>query len=98
MKAQCTPSTNRRVKRWENEDILEARQARLDHAPEIMRTRRQTVAHPFGTIKFWMGSAHFLTKTLDRVSTEMSLHVRAYNRKRVVKLLGAGVLMAAMVA
>lgn len=96
MKAQCTPSTNRRVKRWENEEILEAMQTRLDHSPEIMRIRRQTVDHPFGTIKFWMGSAHFLTKTLDRVSTEMSLHVLAYNLKRVMKLMGTTGLMDAM--
>ena len=98
MKSQCTPSTNRRVKRWEHEHILEAMQTRLDHSPEIMRIRRQTVEHPFGTIKSWMGSAHFLTKTLDRVSTEMSLHVLAYNLKRVMKLLGTATLMEAMVA
>lgn len=96
MKAQCIPGQERRVTRWEHEDILEAMQTRLDHAPEMMRIRRQTVEHPFGTIKFWMGSAHFLMKTLDRASTEMSLHVLAYNLKRVMKLLGAGALMDAM--
>lgn len=96
MKAQCTPSQQRRVTRWEHEDVLEAMQTRLDHSPEIMRIRRQTVEHPFGTIKSWMGATHFLTKTLDRVSTEMSLHVLAYNLKRVMKLLGTGGLMAAM--
>ena len=52
-------------------------QVRLDHAPEMMRIRRQTVEHPFGTIKAWMGATHFLTRTLGRVSTEMSLHVLA---------------------
>ena len=82
--------------RWEHEDILEAMQTRLDQAPEMMRIRRQTVEHPFGTIKSWMGATHFLMKTLDRVSTEMSLHVLAYNLKRVMKLLGTGVLMEAM--
>ena len=71
-------------------------QARLDERPDSMRLRRQTVEHPFGTIKLWMGSAHFLTRTLDRVSTEMSLHVLAYNLKRVMNLLGVGVLMEAM--
>jgi transposase len=96
MKDKCTPSEQRRVSRWENEAVLDAMQTRLDQAPESMRIRRQTVEHPFGTIKLWMGSAHFLTKTLDRVSTEMSLHVLAYNLKRVMKLLGAGVLMEAM--
>jgi transposase len=71
-------------------------QTRLDQAPESMRIRRQTVEHPFGTIKLWMDSAHFLTKTLDRVRTEMSLHVLAYNLKRVMKLLGTAALMEAM--
>jgi transposase len=61
-----------------------------------MRIRRQTVEHPFGTIKHWMGSAHFLTKSLKRVSTEMSLHVLAYNLKRVMKILGPETLMAEM--
>ena len=62
----------------------------------MMRIRRQTVEHPFGTIKLWMGSAHFLMKTLERVSTEMSLHVLAYNLKRVMKMLGTDALMEAM--
>lgn len=62
------------------------------------RVRRQTVEHPFGTLKAWMGATHFLTKTLDQVSTEMSLHVLAYNFKRVLNLLGNSALMAAMKA
>ena len=78
--------------------MLEAMQSRMDQAPEMMRIRRQTVEHPFGTLKSWMGATHFLTKTLDRVSTEMSLHVLAYNLKRVLNLLGSGALMAAMKA
>jgi len=73
-------------------------QSRLDQAPEMMRIRRQTVEHPFGTLKSWMGATHFLTRTLDRVSTEMSLHVLAYNLKRVLRLLGSDALMAAMKA
>ena len=93
---QCTTGKERRVKRWEHEAVLEAMQDRLDNAPEMMRVRRQTVEHPFGTIKSWMGAAHFLTKTLDRVSTEMSLHVLAYNLKRVMKLLGIGGLIEAL--
>lgn len=96
IKKQCTPSEQRRVSRWEHEAVLEAMQTRLDQAPESMRIRRQTVEHPFGTIKSWMGSTHFLTRTLDRVGTEMSLHVLAYNLKRVMKLLGNGTLMEVM--
>lgn len=96
IKEKCTPGEQRRVTRWEHEVVLEAMQTRLDQAPDSMRVRRQTVEHPFGTLKLWMGSAHFLTKTLDRVSTEMGLHVLAYNLKRVMKILGNGVLIEAM--
>lgn len=96
MKEQCTPSKQRRVSRWAHEAVLDAMQTRLDHAPEMMRVRRQTVEHPFGTIKSWMGSTHFLMKTLDRVSTEMSLHVLAYNLKRMMQILGVGPLLEAM--
>ena len=71
-------------------------QQRIDKQPQAMRVRRQTVEHPFGTIKDWMGATHFLTSSLERVRTEMSLHVLAYNLKRVMKILGIGTLMAAM--
>jgi hypothetical protein len=84
------------VARWEHEAVLEDMQTRLDHAPEMMRIRRQTVEHPFGTIKTWMGASHFLTRTIERVSTEMSLHVLAYNIKRVTKILGSDVVMKAI--
>ena len=85
----------KRVKRWEHEDVLDAMQARLDRMPDV-GVRRQTVEHPFGTIKAWMGSTHFLTRTLKRVSTEMSLHVLAYNIKRVIAIIGVGPLMEAI--
>ncbi len=98
MKEKCTPSPYRRVARGEYESSLEAMQKRLDMKPEAMRTRRQTVEHPFGTLKDWMGASHFLTRTLERVSTEMSLHVLAYNMKRVMKIIGIGALMAAIQA
>lgn len=71
---------------------------RLDENPDAMRIRRQTVEHPFGTLKLWMGSAHFLTKTLKRVSTEMSLHILAYNMKRVMNIIGNQALIAALQA
>ena len=76
--------------------MVEALQARLDKNPEVMRIRRQTVEHPFGTIKEWMGSQHFKTKTLKHVSTEMSLHVLAYNLKRAISLFGVGGLISKM--
>ena len=96
IKAQCTTGSERRVKRWEHEHVLEEMQARLEANPEKMQLRRQTVEHPFGTLKAWMGATHFLTKTLPRVSTEMSLHVLAYNMKRVMNLLGVGPLLQAI--
>ena len=96
LKAQCTPSEQRRVKRWEHEAVLDAMQVRLDNAPGTMRVRKQTVEHPFGTLKAWMGSTHFQTKTLGRVSTEMSLHVLAYNLKRMMKIIGVGPLIQEM--
>jgi transposase len=93
---KCTPGKQRRVTRWEHEEILESMQTRMDQRSDSMRIRRQTVEHPFGTLKLWMGSAHFLMTTLKKVSTEMSLHVLAYNLKRVINILGTGVLMEAM--
>ena len=96
IKARCTPSDYRRVSRWEHEAVLEAMQKRLDGRPGMMRIRRQTVEHPFGTIKFWMGARHFLMRTLEHVQTEMSLHVLAYNLKRAIKIVGMGTLMQAM--
>ena len=90
IRAQCTTSDYRRITRWEHEAVLEAMQDRLDRQPEIMRVRRQTAEHPFGTLKLWMGASHFLTRTLQRVRTEMSLHVLAYNLKRVMRILGIG--------
>ena len=96
IKAQCTPGKQRRVKRWEHEGMLDAMQKRLDQVPQAMVLRRQTVEHPFGTIKAWMGATHFLTKRLKRVRTEMSLQVLAYSMKRVVTILGVKPLMEAI--
>ena len=88
LKSKCTTGKERRVSRWEHEHIVEAAEARLDKEPERMRIRRCTVEHPFGTLKSWMGHTHFLMKTKANVSTEMSLHVLAYNLKRVMSILG----------
>ena len=96
LKSKCTTGKERRISRWEHEAVLEAVQARLDRNPDKMRLRRQTVEHPFGTIKSWMGSTHFQMKTLKNVSTEMALHVLAYNMKRVMRILGVGGLMEAI--
>ena len=96
IKSKCTTGVQRRVSRYEYEAVLDAIQDRLDREPERMRVRRQTAEHPFATIKSWMGSSHFLTRTLKNVSTEMSLHVLAYNMKRVIQIMGTGALMEAI--
>jgi hypothetical protein len=88
LKPQCTTSKERRIKRWEHEAVIDAMQERLDRRPDAMGIRRATVEHPFGTLKAWMGATHFKTRTLDKVRTEMSLHVLAYNLKRVIAMLG----------
>jgi len=98
LKTQCTPSKQRRVRRWEHEAILEEMQVRLSNAPDMMRVRKRTVEHPFGTLKQWMGATHFLTRRLEGVSAEMSLNVLAYNMKRVMKILGTSSLMKALSA
>lgn len=96
LKPQCTTSKQRRVRRWEHEHVMDAMQDRIERDPDKMRVRRQTVEHPFGTIKNWMGATHFLTKTFEHVRTEMSLHVLAYNFKRLLKILGRRQMIEAM--
>jgi transposase len=96
LKPQCTPSKERRVTRWEHEAVVDALQIRMDRRPGAMRQRRRTVEHPFGTIKAWMGSTHFLMKRLLNVKTEIGLHILAYNLKRVIAIMGAQPLMAAI--
>src|ERR1035437_8797329 len=86
LKGPCTTGKERRISRWEHEAVLEAVQARLVRNPDKMRVRRQTVEHPFGTIKSWMGATHFQMRTLKNVSTEMALHVLAYKMKRVMRI------------
>ena len=79
-----------------SEIVMYTRQ--IDRDPEKMLTRKQTVEHPFGAIKAWMGATHFQMKTLKHVSTEMSLHVLAYNLKRVMNILGIRPLIRAIQA
>jgi len=96
IKNSCTTGKERRITRWEHEHILEAVQRRLDEHPKKMRQRRETVEHPFGTIKARMGATHFLMKTLPQVAAEMALHVLAYNMTRVLNIMGTKPLIAAM--
>src|SRR6187455_2083957 len=98
LKSRCTTGSERRIPRWEHEHLLEAVQKRLDANPEAMRQRRETVEHPFGTMKARMGATHFLTKTLPKVAAEMALSVLAYNLTRVMNIVGVRPLIAAIVA
>jgi len=96
IKDKCTTGEYRRITRWEHEAVLDRMQARLDQRVDAARERRQTVEHPFATLKAWMGATHFLTRTLSKVRTEMSLHVLAYNLKRMIRLFGTASLIQAM--
>jgi len=96
IKHRCTTAKERRITRWEHEQVLEAVQRRLDEHPEKMRQRRETVEHPFGTMKARMGATHFLMKTLPRVASEMALHVLAYNMTRVMSIMGIRPLLRAL--
>ena len=96
LKAQCTNGKERRVSRWAHEDVLERAEKRLRRNPEVMNARRSLVEHPFGTLKSWTNSNHFLTKRLSGVSTETSLQILAYNMKRAINLVGAKKIMEAV--
>jgi macrodomain Ter protein organizer (MatP/YcbG family) len=96
IKEQCTTGKEPRITRWEHEHVIEAVQQRLDHDPQAMRRRRETVEHPFGTLKMRMGATHFLMKTLPKVASEMALSVLAYNLTRVMNIVGTRALLAAI--
>lgn len=96
MKDRCTTSAYRRIRRWEHEAVMDAVKQRLEQEPDAMKVRRRTIEHVFGTLKHWMGSTHFLTRRLVNVGTEMSLHVLAYNLKRVLSILGFEATMKAL--
>ena len=98
LKADCTTGKERRIKRWEKEHILEAAEAELKKQPEAMRRRKEIVEHPYATIKHCMGATHFVMKRLPNVQTEMSLHVLAYNLKRVINIFGVPKLIAELQA
>jgi len=96
LKSKCTTGKERRVTRWEHAKVLDLHDERMNRNPTMMQLRKQTVEHPFGTIKSWMGMSHFKTKTLKRVSTEMSLHVLAYNLTRMINIIGVKPLIKAI--
>lgn len=98
LKADCTTGKERRIKRWEKEHILEAAAAELKKQPAAMRRRKAIVEHPYATIKHCMGATHFVMKRLPNVQAEMSLHVLAYNLKRVINIFGVPRLIAELQA
>ena len=98
IKDRCTPAKERRIRRWEHEDVLERMHKRIDDDPSKLALRSMTVEHPYGTIKSWMGATHFKMKTLKNVATEMALHVLAYNMTRVMNIIGIPALIKAMQA
>ena len=97
IKAQCTTGRERRVRRWVHEEVLERTEKRLRRRPEVMLARRSLVEHPFGTLKSWTSSNHFLTKRISGVSTEVSLQILAYNMKRAINLVGTRKIMETIV-
>ena len=96
VKSRCTTGKERRITRWDYEHLVDEMRDRLRSAADPMTLRRSTVEHPFGTIKAWMGSTHFLMRRLKNVRTEMALNVLAYNIKRMVALVGIKGLRAAI--
>ena len=96
LKSKCTTGKERRVTRWEHGKVIEDHERRMTNNPTMMQLRKQTVEHPFGTIKSWMGMAHFKTKRLRNVSSEMSLYVLAYNMKRMINIIGVKPLIKAI--
>lgn len=96
IKGKCTTSKEQRVRRWEQADVLERVQDRLDADPAQLAVRSMTVEHPYATIKSWMGATHFKMRTLEKVATEMALHVLACNMTRVMNMMGVPAMIAAM--
>jgi hypothetical protein len=96
IKDKCTTSKERRVRRWEKEDVLERVQERLEADPAQLAVRGMTIKHPYGTIKSWMGATHFKMRRLKNAATKMALHMLAYNMTRVMNVMGIPAMIAAM--
>src|SRR6516165_4420992 len=96
IRSQCTGNQFRSVSRLENEAVLDRMQARIAQRPDILDQRRETVEHPFGTIKQWMNQGAFLMRGLEKVRAEFSLTALAYNLRRVLNIVGLRDLIAAL--
>ena len=95
LRERCTKNTYRLITRYENEATMERMAARLAARPEVMDRRRESVEHPFGSIKQWMGQGAFLTRRLGNVRGEFSLTALAYNMRRAINLVGVPAMIAA---
>jgi len=98
IRTRCTNGKFRAVSRLENEAVLDRMQARVAKGPDIMERRRETVEHPFGTIKQWMNQGAFLMCGLEKVRAEFSLTALAYNLRRALNIVGFADLMAGLAA
>ena len=98
LRARCTKAKCRQITRYEGEEVLDKMAVRLAARPEVLNQRRESVEHPFGSIKQWMGQRAFLMRRLDNVRAEFSLTALAYNMRRVITLLGIPAMMAAVQA
>ena len=98
LRDRCTTRANRHINRYENEAIIEQMAARLAARPEVMNHRRESVEHPFGSIKQWMGQGAFLTRRIENVRGEFSLTALAYNLRRAINLVGIPAMVAAVAA
>jgi hypothetical protein len=96
IRSRCTGGKFRAVSRLENEAVLDRMQARLAKHPGVLDLRRETVEHPFETIKQWMYQGAFLMRGLEKVRAEFSLTALAYNLRRVLNIVGFKGLMAAL--
>ena len=98
IRSRCTGNQFRSVSRLENEAVLDRMQARIAQRPDILDQRRETVEHPFGTIKQWMNQGAFLMRGLEKVRAEFSLTALVYNLRRVLNIVGMPKLLAALPA
>jgi transposase len=97
LKRRCNRSRHgRKIERWEHEAVLEEMARRLAARPKVMNQRAMLAEHPFGTAKRWMDQGYFLLRGLEKVATEWSLTVLAYNLKRVMRIVGVRRMIAAL--
>ena len=96
LRQRCTKTRFRKVTRYANEAIREQVEPALQAIPQVLDQRRESVEHPFGSIKQWMGQGAFLMRRLENVRGEFSLTALAYNLRRAINLVGIPALIAAV--